>query len=652
MNALTGTLFKRITNLTLAFLVATSTLSVVGPFVGNASAATVIDSTVADLATNVAAASAGDTINLIDSGTVSSQVIINKSLKITSLVGSEIIVAEGINAFGVQANDVTIEQIDFVGPYDFGDGAVTRGIVVSPGSSNITIRDNTFSHVRQPAYIDENVTGLIHANYADNTKGWVVLTNSDLTFTGNIFGDNVLDIALIAGPSNNYTDAEVVAISDANDNAVVENQFGPTKRLSDSYVQTAVTGRSGDEGSKWNPYVGDIQAGLARIVEGGTVNVANGDYTQSIYVVANGTKLVGQSKAGVQITSSGTTPSGHAVAVENVNNVTLQDLSFTIGAVGNPGYALKAYNTANLTVNNVDFTGRAWVSGPRTGGVDLNAVDGATISNVTATNFSKNGFAVTAKYAVENQASRNITFDTISSTSNAWAGLAFYNSNNAGTVAGDITGIEFIGTNTIDLNVKGLEIIGDTDANAIAGNAPAYQVTDGSGNAVDLSSAVFNGNALNIINYQIADLLAVDTSFDGKKGSEMTEAERTALGATIVDVNDNALIGEVIFYIAPVVVVPGTDTPTDTPAATTPTVTNIVTPIITNPASVLGAGNTTSEGSTDVEGTTDDKTATVKDGFDGVILGLAWYWWILILAGATGLTWWILAAYRRRNTEE
>jgi hypothetical protein len=146
--------------------------------------------------------------------------------------------------------------------------------------------------------------------------------------------------------------------------------------------------------------------------------------------------------------------------------------------------------------------------------------------------------------------------------------------------------------------------------------------------------------------------LAVDTSFDGKKGSEMTEAERTALGATIVDVNDNALIGEVIFYIAPVVVVPGTDTPTDTPAATTPTVTNIVTPIITNPASVLGAGNTTSEGSTDVEGTTDDKTATVKDGFDGVILGLAWYWWILILAGATGLTWWILAAYRRRNTEE
>jgi hypothetical protein len=77
------------------------------------------------------------------------------------------------------------------------------------------------------------------------------------------------------------------------------------------------------------------------------------------------------------------------------------------------------------------------------------------------------------------------------------------------------------------------------------------------------------------------------------------------------------------------------------------------TPIITNPASVLGAtDNTDTEGESDVEGTTDDKTATTEKNTDGVILGLMWYWWILILAGAAGLTWWIIAAYRRRNTEE
>jgi hypothetical protein len=96
---------------------------------------------------------------------------------------------------------------------------------------------------------------------------------------------------------------------------------------------------------------------------------------------------------------------------------------------------------------------------------------------------------------------------------------------------------------------------------------------------------------------------------------------------------------------------PGTGSETGSGTTTPPTVVSIVTPIIVTPASVLGT-DTNLEGSTDVEGTTDDKTATVKEGFKGIILGLAWYWWILILAGATGLTWWILAAYRRRNTEE
>lgn len=78
------------------------------------------------------------------------------------------------------------------------------------------------------------------------------------------------------------------------------------------------------------------------------------------------------------------------------------------------------------------------------------------------------------------------------------------------------------------------------------------------------------------------------------------------------------------------------------------------TPLITSPiVDVLGATDNTADttGDTDVEGTTDDKTADDKAN-SGLIAGLAWYWWILILAGATGLTWWIIAAYRRRNTEE
>lgn len=95
-----------------------------------------------------------------------------------------------------------------------------------------------------------------------------------------------------------------------------------------------------------------------------------------------------------------------------------------------------------------------------------------------------------------------------------------------------------------------------------------------------------------------------------------------------------------------------TTTTTFTPVTTTASTTT--TPTITNPASVLGANtNENDQPSTAVEGATDDKTNTTdqKDN-DGVIFGLAWYWWILILAGATGIVWWIIAAYRRRSGEQ
>lgn len=75
------------------------------------------------------------------------------------------------------------------------------------------------------------------------------------------------------------------------------------------------------------------------------------------------------------------------------------------------------------------------------------------------------------------------------------------------------------------------------------------------------------------------------------------------------------------------------------------------TPAITSPASVLGA-ESDEEGATDVEGTTDDKSNTDTDASNGSIFGLMWYWWILILLGATGVTWGIIAAIRRNNQTE
>lgn len=366
MSIVTTKTIKRTINFASAFVIAVSTLTASMPFIfsQNANAAAPTNTTVANLAATVTAASAGDVINVTDSGTISSQIIINKPLTITSDVGSEITVAEGINAFGIQANDVTIEHFHFVGPYDFGEGAVTRALVVSPSVQDLTVQFNTFSHVRQPAYIDENVTGTIFANYADNTKGWVVLTNSDLTFTSNTFGDNVIDIALIAGPSNNYTDAEVVAISDSNDDAVVENQFGPTKRLSDSYVQIGATGRSGDEGTKWNPYAGanKIQSGVDRVVLGGTVHVAAGSYDP-----ANLNKA-GIIVKGAQAGNTGVGRVHHTISESLIIGTAIYSPSFNVTA-------------NNVTVDGFNFgpTVDGVASGPV--GVDLGATSGAVVKN-------------------------------------------------------------------------------------------------------------------------------------------------------------------------------------------------------------------------------------------------------------------------------
>lgn len=66
------------------------------------------------------------------------------------------------------------------------------------------------------------------------------------------------------------------------------------------------------------------------------------------------------------------------------------------------------------------------------------------------------------------------------------------------------------------------------------------------------------------------------------------------------------------------------------------------------------ANNGTSEGSPAVEGVSTQNTAAQavdSDANQGRFMGLAWYWWLLILAGVAMVGWWIAAAVRRRSAE-
>jgi len=83
---------------------------------------------------------------------------------------------------------------------------------------------------------------------------------------------------------------------------------------------------------------------------------------------------------------------------------------------------------------------------------------------------------------------------------------------------------------------------------------------------------------------------------------------------------------------------------------------NPITPQITSPAAAV-LGDTTdndNNGSADVAGASDDKTAAAVDSEanKGTIFGLAWYWWLAILAALAAIAWFIIAAIRRRNEEE
>jgi nitrous oxidase accessory protein NosD len=217
-------------------------------FVGNAQAAATTVAC-ADLPAAIAAATAGDTLNVTGNCTLTTNTVVNKQLTINGVGDATIstngtaqiltLTADGTtiqnlnfvktdktgvqNIIGVQGDNVSILNNDFTGQYVLGDPEVSRALEVST-VSDLTINGNTFNNLRQPAYINDFATGTINDNYVNQTRGFVLVANTDFTFNGNSWGKNALDIVFIPGVPNNYSCEEVRQISKNNDNANVENQ--------------------------------------------------------------------------------------------------------------------------------------------------------------------------------------------------------------------------------------------------------------------------------------------------------------------------------------------------------------------------------------------------------------------------------------------
>jgi hypothetical protein len=527
----------------------------------------------------VTAASAGDTIHISGKNTVTSKININVPLTITGYpsaeidtTGSDYMFVINPGAAGTTISNLTLYKVDSVtddamvfvnannvsitsnfirGMYMIGDPNTSRGLVIANGVSGLYIFNNTFNSLRQPAYIN-NASGTVYHNTTQVTKGWVVVSESNITFTDNSWGTgplaNVVDIAIIpdspAG-ANNY--ADVHAISLANHNAFVVNKAGATTQQSDVYVNDA-TGNDANDGSNLSP-LKTIPAGLTRVVANGTVHVAAGTYAGPLTLTKSGVSLLGT--AGVTVNETSNDSFGYGTTVDNASNVTISNITFVSAQTA--GYAFHAFKADNLALNTVNFTGPGKTAA-HIGGVDINTSNNVTLNGVSSTGFYKNGISVTGQYLASDTAANGITFNNVSSTNNGWSGISFYtigNDHSPASIGGShsITGVTFTGTNTIGGNsLLGLHLQGDTDANEGVHNTPANTVTT-DGTTLDITHVNFTGNGIyDIDNYQTAPVNAIGSSFGGLKGDDMIASQRNYENAFIYDQLDRPAFGLVSFF--------------------------------------------------------------------------------------------------------
>ena len=228
-------------------------------------AITVNGTSYATLQEAVDAAQDNDTIHIQNDITIDSTVTINRPLTITANDGVTVtasstddsfnlsngaalsgltinLTAKALDHVVMMDSNSTVENCTFTGQYNLGDGEVSRALVVKAGAENIAITGNTFSHLRQPGYIN-NSSGTITNNTVDNTRGWVITGDATITLTGNTFADNTVDICIISNDNgtNNYA-GKTTALSSGNNGAYVQNQLSKTEAKQGAFVVGASDG--------------------------------------------------------------------------------------------------------------------------------------------------------------------------------------------------------------------------------------------------------------------------------------------------------------------------------------------------------------------------------------------------------------------------
>jgi hypothetical protein len=524
--SLTGTLALLIASLGGAVPLLTQTAFAIGDrVVCSAPAPTCTDATVQSAVTN---ASAGDTIDIQSDQTITSSIAINKKLTIESTNGSTITTTGSDYVFNVQAgadgttishlnfvksdsagntamltidaNDVQISENHFSGQYMTSADPTTRGLEVS-GVSGITISGNSFTNLRQPAYIN-NATGTVTNNYTAHTRGWVVVSESNITFTGNTWGTgadrNAVDIAIVkdnpVGVDNYLTD--LIATSNANNQAVIEDQAPSTPVMSDVFVDDSAA--AGGNGYPIAPYQ-TISPAISRAVSGGRIHVAAGTYSESVTVnkalTLDGAQAGNDARSGRADASAESALNGNFKITSD--NVTVDGFTITSANPININGG-SSHNTNEAVKNNI-----------------VNVSGGTGISlNSDSTTISQNKFSMTNGIAI---VASNNPWKDMSITNNAFTGTSYLDINFIGSKSYDATNpANAINTdvtvsgNTSDTHTSNFLMSTFIDGFTISNN----HITDKTGSAIVLggndSNVTITGNTVGttgsaVTSYQYTD---------------------------------------------------------------------------------------------------------------------------------------------------
>ncbi len=155
-----------------------------------------------------------------------------------------------------------------------------------------------------------------------------------------------------------------------------------------------------------------IQDGIIAVANAGTVNIANGVYTEALSISTKSVTLTGESETGVMVDTSVATDYGlYATGnlTTTIRNLTLKNA---------PSYGIKIEgNNARAIIENVttQHNGRS--------GIDLNGLAAVTVTNVTVLN---NGVSSIGGVGLALTDSSNATINGLTTNGNAWGGVAVY----------------------------------------------------------------------------------------------------------------------------------------------------------------------------------------------------------------------------------